>query len=78
MKCPECAKGIIKKVIVKNYKAKLKGITFLVKNAEIGKCDNCCAELYNAKEIRRWESILNKKEKKWTGHYAYILLLVSP
>ena len=60
MKCHECNKGTIQKVIVKEYKAKLKGITFPVENAEIGKCDTCDAELYSAKEIQRWEQVLDE------------------
>lgn len=60
MKCPECNEGTIKKIIVKEYNARLKGINFPVKNAEIGKCDACEAELYSAKEIRRWERALDE------------------
>ncbi len=64
MKCPKCGKGKIQKIIIKNYNARLKGITFPVKNAEIGKCDTCDAKLYSANEIRRWELIFNQKEQK--------------
>lgn len=60
MKCPECKEGTIHKVIIEAYRAKLKGISFPVKNAEIGKCDSCDAELYSAKEIRRWERLLDE------------------
>ena len=59
MNCPECAKGTIQKVIVENYNAKLKGVIFPVKNAEIRKCDSCGVEIYSAKELRRWERILH-------------------
>ena len=51
MKCPECSEGTIQKVTIENYQAKLKGISFPVENAEVGKCDHCNTELYNAKEI---------------------------
>jgi len=52
--------GKFQKVIVENYNARLKGITFPVKNAEIGKCDSCEAELYSSKEIRKWEQALDE------------------
>ena len=60
MKCYECSTGTIKKVIVKNYLATINCTTFIVENAEIYKCDTCDAELYSAKELRRWESLFKK------------------
>jgi putative zinc finger/helix-turn-helix YgiT family protein len=50
----------MQKVTIEDYQAKLKGISFPVKNAEIEKCDACGAELYGAKEIRRWERLFDE------------------
>jgi hypothetical protein len=58
MECPTCGKGIMQKVIIKKYQAKLRNITFPVKDAEMLRCNICDEEVYSAKEIKRWESIL--------------------
>ncbi len=60
MKCSKCKEGEVKKVTIEKYQARLKGISFPVDNAEIEKCDSCDAELYSAKEIRRWEQLLDE------------------
>ena len=60
MKCHECGKGTIKNLIIKNYKARLGGVDFPVKDAKVGRCDNCNAEILYAKELKRWEKLLKE------------------
>lgn len=59
-KCPSCEKGKIRIEIIPEYETKLRGMPFVVKDAKIAKCDICGEELYNAKEIKRWEELLKK------------------
>jgi len=50
----------MKEVVIEDYQARLKGITFPVKNAEYRECDTCGEKSYHCKEIRRWEQLLKK------------------
>lgn len=71
VKCPSCGKGEMRIESIPEFETKLRGIPFVVKDAKIAKCDNCGEQLYNAKEVKRWEEIL-KMQLKAQG------LLISP
>ena len=64
MKCPSCEEGTIEQIVVEEYIAELRGIVFLVEDAKIGKCDTCEEKIYHAKEIKRWEKLLDGKRIK--------------
>ena len=61
VKCPICGKGKMILKSIPKFETKLRGIPFVVKDAKIAQCDICGEELYNAKEIKRWEEVLKKK-----------------
>jgi len=53
--CPECGQGTVQATKFQNYKTKIKGYPFTVKEAVIGVCSNCKARHFTAKETKRWE-----------------------
>jgi putative zinc finger/helix-turn-helix YgiT family protein len=61
VKCPNCGKGEMRVESIQKYETKLRGIPFVVKDAKIAQCDTCGEQVYDAKEIKRWEEVLKKK-----------------
>jgi putative zinc finger/helix-turn-helix YgiT family protein len=61
VKCPNCGKGEMRVESIQKFETKLRGIPFVVKDAKIAQCDTCGEQVYDAKEIKRWEEVLKKK-----------------
>jgi putative zinc finger/helix-turn-helix YgiT family protein len=67
-KCQECGQGTVLERIFPEYKTKLKGYPFTVKNARIGVCDRCGAQHFDPKETVRWRTLLQEKQSESSLH----------
>jgi len=61
MKCPYCDAGEVETTVVPEYATQLGGVPFVVRDAKIAKCNTCGGELFDAKELSRWEHELRNQ-----------------
>lgn len=58
--CTECGQGTVRKKTFTEYKTKIKGYPFVVRDAVVGICDACGAEHFAAEETKRWEKLFHE------------------
>ncbi len=62
--CQECGEGNVREQAFPEYRTKIKGYPFVVKDARIGGCDRCGAEHFAARETNRWEEQFEAEHAK--------------
>jgi DNA-binding transcriptional regulator YiaG len=64
-KCQECGRGTVKETVIPEYRTKIKGFPFVVKNARIGVCNNCASQHFAVHETERWERMFEEEYAKY-------------
>jgi putative zinc finger/helix-turn-helix YgiT family protein len=65
-KCQECGQGTVVGELVPEYRTKIKGYPWTVRNARIGICDRCGAEHFDPNETLRWRNEFEEKQSYLT------------
>lgn len=55
--CPSCGRGELRPEVVHEYEARLGGVAFPVRNAEMERCTRCGKIVVSAAELRRWKEL---------------------
>lgn len=58
-RCPACAKADVFLHIKPIHRTRIGGMTIVVQNARLWKCNHCGEEIVAAAELKRWEAIKN-------------------
>jgi hypothetical protein len=62
-RCPHCRPGIVFRKTMP-FKTKVRNIEIDIPDAVIGICNKCGKKTFNAKELKRWEKILDDRVKE--------------
>ena len=56
-RCAKCGKGEIEFHKVKDFETMVRGVSFTVPEAVIGRCKSCGEKIFDPNEIRRWQQL---------------------
>jgi len=56
-RCAKCGKGEIEFHKVKDFETMVRGVSFTVPEATIGRCKSCGEKIFDPNEIRRWQQL---------------------
>lgn len=65
-RCQECGRGTVVENRIAEYRTKIRGYPFTVRDAGVGVCDLCGAEHFAAQETERWERMF---ESDYSKHF---------